>query len=167
MFRLLGKKLELCRYKTSYYEELFRRDTNMYSISESHKNEIEQFLNGKGIQYTTTPITQTGKEWINGLEFNSYDEAGAAYYDTEENYYKKKQESDSINQIKLRADIDYIAIIMGNGFIAWFDKVKLYYDGGLWDKERVWRVVNKAITEEEYTTITGDPYSADSYEASA
>lgn len=39
-----------------------------------------------------------------------------------------------------------------------FEKVKDYYDRGLWSKERVYNAVGKWITPEEYTEITGDPY---------
>ena len=39
-----------------------------------------------------------------------------------------------------------------------FDKVKDYYDRGLWDKNRVYNVVGKWITEAEYEEITGEPY---------
>ncbi|WP_243249650.1 XkdX family protein [Clostridium sp. D46t1_190503_E9] len=36
-----------------------------------------------------------------------------------------------------------------------FDKIKYYYELGLWDINRVWNVVEKnAITEEEYKDIT-------------
>ena len=35
------------------------------------------------------------------------------------------------------------------------EKIKYYYDNGLWDINRVWNVVGKAITEEEYFEITG------------
>lgn len=36
-----------------------------------------------------------------------------------------------------------------------FDKIKKYYDVGLWNIDRVYNVVGKAITEEEYKLITG------------
>ena len=39
-----------------------------------------------------------------------------------------------------------------------FDKIKDYYERGLWDINRVWNVVGKAITEEEYQQITGFVY---------
>ena len=39
-----------------------------------------------------------------------------------------------------------------------FDKVKSYYDRGLWSKDRVRNVVNKWITPAEYKEITGDDY---------
>lgn len=39
-----------------------------------------------------------------------------------------------------------------------FDKIKYYYDNKLWSIERVWNVVGRAITEEEFQDITGKPY---------
>ena len=39
-----------------------------------------------------------------------------------------------------------------------FEKIKHYYDTGLWTIERVWNVVGKAITESEYQEITGFVY---------
>lgn len=41
-----------------------------------------------------------------------------------------------------------------------FEKVKNYYDKGLWSKERVAKAVVKGwITEEEYKLITGEDYA--------
>lgn len=39
-----------------------------------------------------------------------------------------------------------------------YNKVKRYYDNGLWDIEKVFNAVGKWITEEEYTLITGFEY---------
>ena len=39
-----------------------------------------------------------------------------------------------------------------------FEKVKNYYDKGLWDKNRVHNAVGKWITAEEYEEITREPY---------
>ena len=39
-----------------------------------------------------------------------------------------------------------------------FDKIKHYYDTGLWSIDRVWNVVGKAITEVDYHEITGFVY---------
>ena len=44
--------------------------------------------------------------------------------------------------------------------MSWFDRVKMYYDKGLWSKQRVWNVVGKVLTPEEYEQITGEPYIA-------
>lgn len=42
-----------------------------------------------------------------------------------------------------------------------FDKVKYYYDNGLWSLQRVYNVVGKTngITKEEYKDITGFVYT--------
>lgn len=40
-----------------------------------------------------------------------------------------------------------------------FEKVKYYYDNGLWNLDRVRKAVVKGwITEEEYAEITGENY---------
>lgn len=45
---------------------------------------------------------------------------------------------------------------------AKYDKVKDYYDSGLWDKTRVHNAVIKGwITAEEYEEITGEVYNND------
>lgn len=41
-----------------------------------------------------------------------------------------------------------------------YSKIKNYYDSGLWSLQRVWNVVGKAITEDEYQQITGFLYPA-------
>lgn len=41
-----------------------------------------------------------------------------------------------------------------------FDKIKHYYDENLWSLQRVWNVVDKAITKDEYKQITGFTYPA-------
>jgi uncharacterized XkdX family phage protein len=41
-----------------------------------------------------------------------------------------------------------------------YETVKKYYTMGMWDKQRVRNAVTKGwITEEEFTEITGEPYS--------
>ena len=44
--------------------------------------------------------------------------------------------------------------------MSWYERIKLYYDSGLWDKQRVRNVVGKVLTAEEYKTITGEAYTA-------
>lgn len=41
-----------------------------------------------------------------------------------------------------------------------FEKIKYYYDNGLWNLQRVYNVVGKAINETEYQQITGFIYPA-------
>ena len=40
-----------------------------------------------------------------------------------------------------------------------FEKIKHYYESGLWSLERVKNVVGKAITAEEFKQITGTSYT--------
>lgn len=42
--------------------------------------------------------------------------------------------------------------------MTWAEKIKWYYNEGLWDIVRVKNVVGKVITEEEYREITGFTY---------
>ena len=38
------------------------------------------------------------------------------------------------------------------------EKIRGYYNAGLWSLDRVWNVVGKAITTEDYFDITGFVY---------
>ena len=40
-----------------------------------------------------------------------------------------------------------------------FEKVKGFYDAGLWNEKMVWNAVGRWITEEEYKEITGTDYA--------
>ena len=40
----------------------------------------------------------------------------------------------------------------------WFDKVKKWYDSGLWTLDMVFSAVPKMITADEYQEITGKEY---------
>jgi GTP-dependent phosphoenolpyruvate carboxykinase len=111
MFRMLGKKVELYRYKVTYTENEEVLIENC--ISEEHKNEIEQVLTDKEITFETTLIDQTGSEWFNGLEFDSYDEALAVFSKGKQAYLQEKQRQELTDSLRLRADIDYLAIMSG------------------------------------------------------
>lgn len=39
-----------------------------------------------------------------------------------------------------------------------YEKVKKFYDNGVWNKARVYNAVEKWITAEEYKEITGEDY---------
>ena len=111
MFRMLGKKIELYRYKVTYTgnEEVMIE----CCISEEHKNEIEQMLTGKEITFETTLIDQTANEWFDGLEFDSYDEALAVFSKGEQAYLQEKQRQELTDNLRLRADLDFLAIMTG------------------------------------------------------
>jgi len=108
---MLGKKVELIRYKVTWQEDGQEMQENC--ISEEHKAEVEQRLTGQGIEFTTEAIDQTENEWFNGLEFNSYDEALAVFNKGEQAYLQEKQRQELTDSLRLRADIDYLAIMSG------------------------------------------------------
>ncbi len=111
MFRLSGKKVELYRYKITHIE---KEETMIdYCISEEHKNEVEQILTDKEITFETTLIDQTSNEWFNDLEFDSYDEALEAFNKGEQAYLREKQRQELTDNLRLRADIDYLSIMSG------------------------------------------------------
>ena len=109
MFRMSGKKVELYKYTVTYTENEEVMIENC--ISEEHKNEIEQVLTDKEITFETTLIDQTSNEWFNGLEFESYDEALAVFDKGEQTYLQEKRRQELTDNLRLRADIDYLAIM--------------------------------------------------------
>ena len=111
MFRMLGKKVELYRYKITYTEDEIERVENC--ISEEHKNEIKQTFTDREIAFETKTIDQTSNEWFNGLEFDSYDEALEVFNKGEQAYLQEKQGQELTDNLRLRADIDYLSIMSG------------------------------------------------------
>lgn len=109
MFRMLGKKVELYRYTVTYTEN---EETMVeYCISDEHKNEIEQMLTDKEITFETKTIDQAENEWFNSLEFDSYDEALVVFGKGEQAYLQEKQRQELTDNLRLRADIDYLAVM--------------------------------------------------------
>lgn len=115
MFRMIGRKTELIRYTVTYTEKERQKERQIVKncISEEHKNEVEQKLASKGILFTTIAIDQTGNEWFEGLEFDSYDEALEVFNVGQSEYETNKQKQELVNDLKLRADIDYLAMMSG------------------------------------------------------
>ncbi len=115
MFRMLGKKVELVRYIVKWQENYGEETIDMEEkcVSEEHKNEVEQKLTAKNIDFTTEAIDQTENEWFNGLEFDSYDEALAVFNKGEQAYLQEKQRQELTDNLRLRADIDYLAMMSG------------------------------------------------------
>jgi len=108
---MLGKKVELIRYKVTWQED--EQEMQEDCISEEHKNEVEQKLTTKNINFTTEPLNQTNNEWFNGLEFDSYDEALKVFNKGEQAYLQAKSTQELVDNMRLRSDIDYIAIMLG------------------------------------------------------
>jgi hypothetical protein len=113
MFRMLGRKVELIRYTITWQED--EREMQENCISEEHKAEVEQRLIGQGIEFTTEAIDQTDNEWFDGLEFNSYDEALAVFNAGQTEYEQKQSIQETTDNLRLRADIDYLSIMTGVG----------------------------------------------------
>ena len=115
MFRLLGNKVELVRYIVTWQETQGEETIEMEErcVSEEHKNEIEQKLTERGIPFSTESITQAGNEWFEGLEFDSYDEALEVFNKGEQAYLQVKTVQELVDNLRLRSDIDYIAIMSG------------------------------------------------------
>lgn len=111
MFRMSGKKVELYRYAVTYTEN--EEVMIECCISEEHKNEIEQMLTDKEITFETTLIDQTGNEWFNGLEFDSYDEALAVFNKGEQAYLQQQTLKELTDNLRLRSDIDFLSIMSG------------------------------------------------------
>ena len=111
MFRILGKKVELYRYKIVYTEDEIEMQENC--ISTEHKTKIEYMLTDNKITFVTTPVVQTNNEWFDGLEFTSYDEALEIFNKGEITYKQNIVLKDSTRGLQLRADTDYIAIMTG------------------------------------------------------
>lgn len=111
VFRMLGNKVELIRYKITWQKN--RQEITENCISEEHKNEVAQMLAEKEIEFTVQAINQTNNEWLDGLEFSSYDEALEAFNKGEEAYNQERQRQELMNNLRLRADIDYIAVMSG------------------------------------------------------
>jgi hypothetical protein len=109
MFRLLGKKVELIRYIVTWQED--GQEIQESCVSEEHRDEIQQKLTEKEIEFSTEAIDQTNNEWFNGLEFDSYDEALAVFSKGEQAYLQEKQRQELTDALRLRADIDYLAIM--------------------------------------------------------
>ena len=109
MFRMLGKKVELIRYTITWQEDEQEMQENC--ISEEHKNEVEQKLTTKNIDFTTEAIDQTDNEWFDGLEFDSYDKALEVFNKGEQAYLQEKQRQELADNLRLRADIDYLVIM--------------------------------------------------------
>ena len=111
MFRMIGKKVELYRFKINYTQD--RKAVIENCISLDHKNEIEQGLTIKKITFKTAPVIQTNNEWFNGLEFDSYDEALIVFNVGKVAHDLKMNIQTATSNEQLRADIDYTAILMG------------------------------------------------------
>ena len=109
MFRMLGDRVEILRYQITFSEEVCNRETGemeqtervLYATSAGERDELLALYPGAEVDALDT----TGVEWLDGLTFDSFEEAEKALATGV--YMQKK----SVEQ--LQADIDYIAIMTG------------------------------------------------------
>ena len=109
MILLLNNKAKLVKYAIT-----FIRDGELieeFYTSKEANLEMEDSLRGLDIQFESRVIPQEGNEWIDGLEFDSIDEALKIFNKGEQAYIQEKQRQELTDNLRLRADIDYLAIM--------------------------------------------------------
>ena len=112
MFALADRKTRLYRYEISYKDEE-GKDIIDKVISEQEKDIVEQRLAEHEISFTTIEINQAENEWFEGMYFKSYDEALEVFNKGEQTYLQEKQRQELTDNLRLRADIDYLSIMSG------------------------------------------------------
>ena len=100
MFRMQGNVAQLYRYKINYevVETVFDEETNEpveqttkkteYCVSDEHYDEFVKLIDGK--PHTIKAVSQTGNDWMDGMEFDSAEEAALAFEMGEAAYIKNK-----------------------------------------------------------------------------
>jgi hypothetical protein len=111
MFIMQGNQVKLVRYIISYMEH--ENEMQEMCINDEHKEEIEAYLTSRGIEFSSQPVDQSQNEWLEGLRFKSYDEAREVFEAGEQAYLQRQAVQQSTDSLRLRADIDYIAIMAG------------------------------------------------------
>ncbi len=111
MFIMQGEETKLVRHVISYAED--ENEIQEMCISDEHKREMEQLLTSKGIEFVSETVDQTANEWFNGLHFSSYDTALIVFNAGEEAYLQDKRRQEAIDNLQLRADIDFLSIMAG------------------------------------------------------
>ena len=109
MFRMIGNHVQILRYKLTCIEKEYNRETGeleqtartIYAANETEKNELLALHAGA----TTEALDTTEIEWLDGLTFDSFEEAEKAQ---QSGIYLPKR-----SVLQLQADIDYIAIMTG------------------------------------------------------
>ena len=111
MFIMQGEEVMLVRYIVEYTEE----DVVLKEqcVSEAHKQEVEDILTHRQLAFTSKAVEQTGNEWFNGLRFPSYDKAKEVFERGEQAYLADKRMQEVIDNLQLRADIDFLSIMSG------------------------------------------------------
>ena len=112
MFVLADRITRLYRYEIAYKDEE-GNDIIDKVLSGQEKERLEQKLLDKEVQFATTEIDQTENEWFEGLYFASYDEAREVFSAGKEAYLQEQSLKEMTDNLRLRADIDFIAVMGG------------------------------------------------------
>jgi hypothetical protein len=111
MFIMQGNQVKLVRYIISYMEH--ENEMQEMCVNDEHKEEIETLLASKGTDFTSQAVDQSQNEWFDGLTFKSFDEARGVFEAGEQAYLQRQAIQQATDSLRLRADIDYIAIMAG------------------------------------------------------
>lgn len=114
MLRMNGNKVELYRFKVQWTNELNKTiEKHEYCVFEEQRKAIEQSLTEQELSFTTTALDQTENEWINGLYFETREAALKALNAGQQAYQQQQAAKELTDILKLRSDIDYLAIMSG------------------------------------------------------
>lgn len=107
MYVLQGNKVKLTRFKVCCDNEIYDCNSRDSALA------LVDALKTKYKDINIEEIDQKGNEWLEDLEFNSFNEVDEAIQMGEQTY-KQKLELDKITStLKLRADLDYVLITLG------------------------------------------------------
>ena len=127
------------------------------------ENEItEDIFNGNLLKVKIEGKTEEGQDIIE--EHNHMELIQITKYDDGYYFALRDLTEEELEKMKMQSDIEYLAMMsdidleVQKAMSKNFEKVKNYYDNGMWNEARVRNAVGKWITEEEYKEITGEEY---------
>ena len=103
--------MRLIRFEIVYIDE--GKEEVEFCVSEKERDEVKNRLDTEGITFSISEVDQAKNEWLNGLEFESYDKALEVFNKGEQTYLQEKQRQELTDNLRLRADIDYLSIMSG------------------------------------------------------
>lgn len=100
MLRMYGTTVQICRYRVEWTDA--SNDMSRYAYTEAEANVLAERYNG-----TITKLDTSQEDWMDGMTFNSRDEAVAWSEKGEAAYKAMLQEQQRMSMEQLRADIDF------------------------------------------------------------
>ena len=97
--RMYGTTVQLHRYQITYDTD--RGEVTEYAVTEEEANAIASRTGG-----SVSPMETSGNEWIDGLEFETRDEAIRLLEAGEEAYKAAVQKREAMSNERLREDVD-------------------------------------------------------------